>query len=263
MSSHLAHTTLGAALFLSLLAVARSDAQATARPDTIDVPVGSPLVDFSKHRPGASIAYQEMTSGAPTGPSGGAVTWRFTFADSGATSLLLVRPEPERLPPGAPRPAVTVFDRSTLAMLRTLDPATLAPRIMVDGGTHVHGQVMSPNGPVAIDATLDRPAFYAPLADLVAESLPRRLGMVYRLPMWGMPRASIETHLYEMVRREDVTVRGKSYPQAWVLEDRSTDGRLLGTMWLTDGPPNLVRWLINRPDGAVLRLDQEAVDSRE
>lgn len=260
MPSRLARRTFVTGLLLSSLAAPRSDAQASARRDTIDVAVGSPLVDFSKHRPGASVAYQEMT-GTPTAAPGGAVTWRFSFVDTGATHLLLVQPEPERMPPGAPRPAVTVFDRRTLAVLQTLDPVTSAPRIVVDGGTHVHGQVPSPNGPVTIDATLSKPAFYAPLADLVAESLPRRLGAIYRLPMWGMPRPAIETHLYEMVRREDVTIRGKSYQQAWVLEDRSADGRLLGTMWLTDGPPNLVRWLINRPDGSVLRLDQEAIDS--
>ena len=92
-----------------------------------------------------------------------------------------------------------------------------------------------------------------------------REGAVYRVPLWrpaGSPAAmtaSIEKHLYVVRGREDVDVLGKTL-KAWVVDDRSDDGsKLLGTMYIVDGPPKLVRWTINAPDGSTMQIDQEVV----
>lgn len=256
---HLTRRLSGRLTTIALVAVTATTAPAQT-PDTIDVPLGSNYVDFSKHTPGSTRAFQRMTRGATT-RSLPPVRWTFEFDDKGPQKLLIVRSEPDQPNPRAPRSPVYVFDRTTLALLETRDAASGATQVKVDGA-HVSGTMMSPAGPRTIDATLTRPAFLGPLADLLVESLPRKVGVVYRAPTWAPPEMTIMTHLYKFVRREDVTVLGKTYPKAWVVEDRNEDGaRLLSTLWLVDASPNLVRWLINMPNGAVITLEQEAIDS--
>jgi hypothetical protein len=247
------HRLAGAVLSLLAVTAARSQ---SPRKDTIDVGVGSALVDFSKHVPGSTLAHQQWTLGEDSRTSP-VMRWNFTYSDTGATPLLLVRATPaDPSTPPLPLP-VYVFNRKTLALLRVLDPNTSATQLTMDA-TKVSGHLVGPNGPVPIDLTLSEPAYFRPLADLVTESLPRRVGAVYRVPLWGPPAPTVETHLFSFVRREDVIVLGKTYRNAWVVEDRPADGtRLNGTMWLVDGAPELVRWVINQSNGAVIQLDQE------
>ena len=235
-------------------------AQGTKK-DTVDVPVGSTVVDFGRHSPGVTRAVQSrimdgQTSMVPP------ILWKFTFVDSGAP-LLLVHSDPEQA--GAPSrgPSVTyVFDRKTVALRAIRNDADGNPMLTFDG-THIVGQMMGPGGPTPLDITLSSAAFFKPLADLVVESLPAKQGVVYRVPLWSPPGVTIETHLYEAVRREDVTVLGKTYKQANVIEDRSADGKTLyGTLWVVDGEPHLVRWVINMPNGATINLDQEVAPKR-
>jgi len=245
---------IGAALVV-LTTAARAQA-----PDTVDVAPGSRLVDFSRHVPGVTRAVQRMSMGAEQ-RSLPPVLWTFTFSDSGARKLLVVTSAPEQPSAAGPRMPTFVFDRATLALVATRDPETGAPLLTMDG-THVSGDMPSPAGATHVDTRLAQPAFFRPLADLLVESLPRRLGAVYRVPLWGPPAMTVETHLYSIVRRENVTVLGRTYPNAWMVEDRSVDGSsLFGTLWLVDGTPQLVRWIINQPNGATMVLEQEPVAS--
>ena len=235
-------------------------AQGTKK-DTVDVAVGSKVVDYSGHSPGVTRAVQSRTMDGQTSAVP-PILWKFTFIDSGAP-LLLVHSDPEQA--GAPGrgPSVTyVFDRKTVAVRAIRNDADGKPMLTFDGA-HIAGQVMGPNGPAPLDVTLSSAAFFKPLADLVVESLPAKQGVVYRVPLWSPPGSTIETHLYEAVRREDITVLGKTYKQANVIEDRSADGKMLyGTLWVVDGEPHLVRWIINMPNGATINLDQEVAPKR-
>jgi hypothetical protein len=231
-------------------------------PDTVDVKVGSTLVDFSAHRPTAQRAISTMTMNGQSRAMP-PVVWTFSFDDSGGEPRLLVASKSEgAAQPGAtpaPPPAVFVFDRKSLALRQVLaDDGSVM--ITVDG-LSVRGKSPAPGGASQpLDLTLTEPAFLRSLVDLVAESLPRRTGVVYRLPLWGFSSGTVEHRLYQFVRQEDVEVLGRSYPKAWVLEDRSADGTLMGTMWLVDRPPELVRWIINAPDGRTVQLEQEPAD---
>lgn len=241
------------------VALASGAAAQSARADTVDVAVGSPLVDFSKHRPGTTRTIQQVTTDGRT-TTVPPFLWKFAFVDTGPRPLLLAHSEPEQPNPNAPHQPTYVFDRKTL-VLRALLDATQAPIVTSDGAT-IRGSVPGRGGPMPIDVTLPSPAFYGPLVDLVAESLPWKTGVVYRVPQWRPGATSAELHLYRAVRREDMTVLGKTFPRAWVVEDRDASGTtLLGTLWLTDGPPHLIRWIINGPNGTVIQLDQEVAPS--
>lgn len=245
---------------LVALASQSSRAQGT-RKDTVDVPVGSKVVDFSRHAPGTTRAFQSRTLDGQTSTIP-PFLWRFTFIDSGGP-LMLAHSDPEQ-PGAAPRgPSMTyVFDRRTVALRAIRNDADGKPLVTFDGA-HIVGQLMGPGGAMPIDVTLSSAAFFKPLADLVVESLPAKPGVVYRVPLWSPPGSTIETHLYEAVRREDVTVLGKTYSKANVIEDRSADGKTLyGTLWIVDGEPHLVRWLINMPNGATINLDQEVAPKK-
>ena len=112
-------------------------------------------------------------------------------------------------------------------------------------GATVQGQRSQGGNSQPIDVQLPAPAFFAPWSDFVVEHLPHREHVVYRVHLWQPGAPTTQVHLYQMRGREDVEVFGKTYKQAWVLEDRNADGsQLLGRMWLIDGPPSLVRWSI-------------------
>jgi len=241
---------------------ARATAAHAQRKDTVDVAVGSSVVDFGRHAPGVTRTLQSRTADGQTSALP-PFLWKFAFADS-AGPILFVHSDPET-PGSMPGrgPSVTyVFDRKTLALRTIRNDADGKPMLSFDGA-HIVGQMMAPGGPMPVDVTLSAAAFFKPLADLVVESLPAKPGVVYRVPLWSPPAANVETHLYETVRREDVTVLGKTYKQAKVIEDRSADGKMLfGTLWVVDGAPHLVRWVINMPNNATINLDQEAVPAR-
>jgi hypothetical protein len=240
---------------------ARLAAAQGTRKDTVEVAVGSQVVDFSRHSPGATRAVQSRTMDGQTSAVP-PILWKFTFIDSGVP-LLLVHSDPEQAEAPSRGPSVTyVFDRKTVALRAIRNDADGKPMLTFDGA-HITGQLMGPNGPTPLDVTLSSAAFFKPLADLVVESLPAKQGVVYRVPLWSPPGSTIETHLYEAVRREDITVLGKTYKQANVIEDRSVDGKMLyGTLWVVDGEPHLVRWIINMPNGATINLDQEVAPKR-
>lgn len=249
---------------LTLIALApRASSAQGARKDTVDVSVGSKVVDFSKHSAGVTRTLQSRTAGGQTSTLP-PILWKFTFVDS-AGPILLVHSDPEQ-PGTMPNrgPSMTyVFNRKTLALRAIRNDEDGKPMLSFDGA-HIVGQMPSPNGLMPIDVTLSSAAFFRPLSDLVIESLPAKPGVVYRVPLWAPPGATVETHLYENVRREDITVLGKTYKQAKVVEDRSADGKtLLGTLWLIDAAPHLVRWVINMPNNnGVVTLDQEAHSGR-
>jgi hypothetical protein len=248
-------------VFVALMSLASQSSMAQgSRKDTVDVSVGSKVVDFSKHSAGLTRTLQSRTSGGQTSTLP-PILWKFTFADSGGP-MLFVHSDPER-PGSMPNrgPSMTyVFNRKTLALRAIRNDETGKPMLSFDGGRIV-GQMPTPNGLMPIDVTLSSAAFFRPLSDLVVESLPAKPGVVYRVPLWAPPGSNVETHLYETVRREDITVLGKTYKQAKVVEDRSADGKtLLGTLWLIDAAPHLVRWVINMPNNnGIITLDQEAV----
>jgi len=228
--------------------------------DTVDVTPGSRFVDFSKHTPSTSRAAQFTIANGQTTPMP-VVLWKFAFSDTGGKALLHVRSEPEQ-PSAAPRggpPMYVILDRKTLALRGLHMGAAPGPHADIEVvGNTVRGEMAMPGRTDTLNLTLPNPPFYAPLIDLVFESLPHTPGTVYRIPMWRPGAPGNDVRLYETVRREDVEVLGTTHRRATVMEERSQDGgRLLSTAWLIDKPPFLVRWHINRPDGTSLRLDQE------
>lgn len=244
---------------MALLAAPLFPAQAqSGPPDTVDVKVGSSLVDFSKHQPAAQRTFQTVTMNGQT-RSAPPLVWTFRFDDSGGEPRMFVSSKVEGAATQGPPPTVLEFNRRSVALKHVLAEDGKTVMLTVDG-VSVKGEYPGPAGNRPVDLNLDEPAFFGPLADLLAESLPRRMGVVYRVPLWTPGPKPFEYRLYQFVRQEDVEVRGRSYPQAWVLEDRSTDGTLMSTMWLVDGPPELVRWVLNRPGGPMVKLEQEPAD---
>jgi hypothetical protein len=233
-----------------------------AAADTVDVPLGSPLVSgehmtaFTTHvyvsRAGAADVQQQSTN-------------TISFADSGGARLVHVLSRTRATTPNGPVEFTTnfAFDRRSLALrdMRSTSPRGEMLLHARDGGVDV--TMPTPSGPSTAQVALGQPGFYAPWSDFVVEELPHKLGTTYRLHLWqpapgpSGPSLREETHLYTFTGREEVEVRGTKHARAWVVQDHAPDGKLLGTMWIVDGPPKLVRWTINRDDGGVVQVDQE------
>lgn len=92
-------------------------------PDTVDVKVGSPLVDFSGHKLGAQRAVSTVTRNGQT-RSMPPLVWTFRLDETGGKPRLLVRGTPETPPsaggPMTAPPTTTVLDRTSLAFLQLL-----------------------------------------------------------------------------------------------------------------------------------------------
>ena len=244
----------GLAIAFALFGASGSSAQMKPAAGTIvDVPVGSPLVDYSGHSPGRVRAVQRMTSHGETRTLPDAI-WTFTYSDTGGKSLLHVTSLG-----GSFGTTHAVFDRRTLALRQIRNGVPTGPHITLDAdGNRLRGEMAGPMGTRPIDVTLAAPAFFGGLHDIVIESLPRAEGVGYRLPIWRPGTDSVDMRVYTMVRREDVEVLGTVHPRAAVVEERDArDGTLRGTLWLVDHAPFLVRWIIDTPDGSIVRLDQQ------
>lgn len=238
--------------------------------DTIDVGVGSPLIDGARMRSFTTRIRTFRVAGADPALVSEA-TNVITLGDSAGVPVVRVRSSGWSMGPKGRIESTTdfTFDRATLALRGMVSRAADgSERALHADGRSVEMVVPLPNGAPPLRTALATPGFYGPWSDFVVEELPRRVGTVYRVHLWrpapqpgGPPRIVEETHLYTVARREDVAVLGKTYRQAWVIEDRlAGNDALAGTMWIVDGPPNLVRWLIAMPDGSALRVDQALVD---
>jgi hypothetical protein len=238
---------------------------APPRADTIDVPVGSPLVD-GRHMTAFTTHLQvfRIVEGASTLMQEARNT--ISFGDSAGRAVTYVVSNGEASGPAGKRTIAAhfTFDRRTLELLATSLPSPNGPiDVAVDGATL---RVHMPGASSSAEIPLSQRAFYGQWSDYIVEELPMREGVAYRVPLWqptlgpNGPGATVTQHLYVVRGREDVEVFGKTHRKAWVVDDRSADGsKLLGTMWIVDGPPKLVRWTINADDGSTVRIDQELV----
>jgi hypothetical protein len=234
--------------------------------DTVDVAVGSPLLDtkgmtaFVTH-----LQVHQIADGKETLVQ--EATNTIAFGDSAGTPVARVSSIGHAQTPAgmASVNSFFTFDRRTLGLLstRTITPrGDLAARA---NGLNVEFSLPTPSGPQSANLTLSAPAFYAPWSDYIVEELPRREGTVYRVRLWrpsfvpgSPPKLLEETHLYTVTGRENLEVLGKSVSRAWVVEDRiAGQAELAGKMWIVDAPPKLVRWMISGPNGTQTRIDQE------
>lgn len=251
---------LACAIVLGLPKQAPAQEQRAA--DTVDVPVGSDLIDGARARAHVVHAEQLRLSG-DSAVSMAAMTWTIASRDSAGVRLRTVHGEGD-----SPRPDGSIGHPS---IDYTLDLGTLAPRTfnvhqrgggpgpvlsLTFDGASVRGDRSTGGSAQPVDVTLPRAAFLASLADLVAEALPRRTGSVYRVLMWQPGMGEPVTHLYQTLGREDVDVLGVTYRGAWIVVDKGTDGAELGRMWMVDHPPYMVRWNFVTPTGDRMRLDQ-------
>ena len=219
------------------------------KPDTVDVPVGSPLVDMRAWRPYTGhVQIAKITNGKVTP----LLDARFVtvFRDSAGAPLMFMHSST------GPHTSGFVFDRHTLAPWAVIQPCGVTRF----HGTTIDGSQCQGDKPVPIHVNLKTAAFIGDAADLVVEALPRRTDVVYRVVVWK-GNDSTETHLYRTTGREDVHVGGRLYRRAWVVDDY-----LAGTtapssrLWLIDKPPYMVRWVFyNAPAaGSEIRADQSA-----
>ena len=259
---------LAAFSVLSVVALHTSAVQAQSS-DTIDVVAGSTVIDGRQSRDHV-VRTEQIRVVHDSETSLGATTWAITTADSGGRRLRIVRGEGD-----SPRPDGSTIHASYSA---TLDQRSLAPRtfnvrqtsglktlgytnITFDGGS-IQGERSWAGNAQPIKLQLVAPPFMDGLADLVVEALPRRTGVVYRMPLWGPPAQTETTHLFQTTGRTDLTVLGITYRNAWVVTDQGVDGKEMSRMWLIDAPPYLIRWDIASPDGSILRLEQKLSDAK-
>ncbi len=235
-----------------------AQSSASTSTDAVVVPVGSPIIDASHAVDHVARAKVFQVNGTTVALIDSA-QWTFTAGDSAGRAVRRVHSE------GGKQTLDVTLDRKSLALygLHMTTPGAAggpeATLTSTDG--RITGELVF--GPSqSMHVALPEAAFFGNLADLLAESLPRKIGVTYRANVWQIGTPKGDAHLYRTTGREDISVLGHSYPQAWVVEDRSGDGaKLLGRLWLIDRPPYVVRWdLIGAtPDGSTIRVDQELV----
>jgi hypothetical protein len=235
---------------------AGSASSKTTSTDTVDAPVGSPVVDMHSWRPYSGRMAITVVKANKITPLFKAAL-RTVFRDSGGAPLMFMATQ-NRTDTG-----LLVLNRQTLApvAIEQRGGTKMAVRIrdaMVDGRRWVDGKERT------IRVRLKTPAFLGDAADLVVESLPRRTDVTYRVVLWQSNTDSIETHLYRTTGKADVRVRGVLYRRAWVVDDRlASNNALASRMWLIDKPPYMVRWIFfNQPaPGSEIRAEQDLAQS--
>jgi hypothetical protein len=239
---------------IALCACAASAQIAKTRTDTVDVPVGSSLVNTASDV-SLSVRAEMFPSVDAAAKSFSATLIDIAFGDSTGIPVMRVHMQ------GPDATTNVTLNRKTLAlygMSRKPNSASGSGLWVAVDGSNAHGEMSRGGNTQPIAVKLDQPAFLGNFADLVVEALPRNLGVAYRVWMWQPRQPSAEQHLYQTVGREDIQALGTTYKNAWIVEDRSADGsKLLSKLWVTAEPPYLIRWLFfSDKASSVLRLDQ-------
>jgi hypothetical protein len=239
--------------------------------DTVDVPVGSPVLDTKSMQAFAThLLVHQIANGSETLMQ--EATNTIVFGDSAGRPVIRVGSVGEGMTP-AGKAALSshfTFDRKTLALVAMQNTTPRGDLSVAVNGLSIEVTVPTPGGPQRMSMQLSAPAFFAQWSDYVVEELPKRQGTVYRVRLWrpamqpgAAPHVVEETHLYTIAGREDIEVLGKLHRKAWVIEDRVVgQPGLAGRMWVIDNAPKLVRWVVVGPGGSETRIDQELVTTR-
>lgn len=243
---------------------ARSGDSRIGAADTVDVAVGSPLIDMTSFIDHGTRVVGTRLSG-DSSVHAMEMTTRLTLGDSAgiAGGVLRIHSEADALaglqPPGHRTEDVTL-DRKTLApyAVHRASEGNGPHATLAFNGTQVRGvrAMGGPEQPVSVDLT--ERAFYGPGVDYVLERLPLRAGVVYRIPIFNPGPGTAERRLYPVVGTEAVDVMGSHHAKAWRVDELAADGRRLGTLWIVKGEPSyLVRWDIAMQPSGTFRLEQQ------
>jgi hypothetical protein len=236
-----------------------AQAPAARSGDTIRIEVGSPEVDGRIYRPHAARVRVRV------GDSNSRVvsewTNELTLGDSAGRPVMRWVTTGTQFPEsGAP---------VTWELRQTYDAVTLAPysyhrttstggetRLTLDG-RRVHGTRRAPGNATAeaIDATLDRPGFFAGASDLVPPAVRLQPGVVMTAPVWSPAMSRSELRIFSVIAKDTVDVEGSAV-EAWKVEERRADGALQATWWLLERSPYMVYGEVVLPNGQVQRMTE-------
>ncbi len=187
--------------------------------DPVDVAVGSPIVDASRAADHVARAKVFQVNGTAVALVDSA-QWSFAAGDSGGLAVRRVHSE------GGQQTLDVTLDRKSLALYglhMTTPGAAGGPPATLPGSVGRISGELSIGAPQPMRVQLPEAAFFGNLADLLVEALPRTIGVTYRAMVWQLGVSKGVSHLYQdHYGREDVGLySGRSYPQAWVVQDRS------------------------------------------
>jgi hypothetical protein len=233
-----------------------------AASDTLRLGVGSPEVDLSRMVPhDARVTVErlvgdvwepvvEWTNHLKVGDSAGRAVHRWTTIG--------------RRPGASGQPA-------TWELYQTFDARSIAPLGLRRGssegtdlqlvfdGRHVRGTRKAGDGAITpVSLELTRAAFPAAASDLVPMAVRLSKGLVIDVPVWqpGMP--DVETRVFDVVDRRDMTVAGRSW-NAWVVEERAVRAGspvFIGTWYIVDEPPYMIYAEVVGPGGVKQRMTE-------
>jgi hypothetical protein len=160
---------------------------------------------------------------------------------------------------------------ATWEMYQTFDATSIAPLSLRRGssegvdlqlvyeGRQVRGTRKVGAGaatPVAVE--LSRAAFPAAASDLVPMVVQLRKGLVIEAPVWQFGMPDVETRLFDVVDRREMTVAGTAW-NSWVVEDRAVRDRavvFIGTWYIVDEPPYMIYAEVVGPGGVRQRMTE-------
>lgn len=223
-----------------------------AEPDTLRLVVGSKEIDGRVYHPHA--ARVRIRIGDPGAPVTTEWTNQLALGDSAGRQVMRWVTRGEHNAPSG--------SKVTWELRQTYDARTLAPlgyhyrnsagawtSLRIDG-VQVKGRKRTAADTTrqTVDATLDRPGFFAGASDLVPTAMALRPGLVMTIPLWSPSSSTTTTHSFSVIDRRTVTVEGKAL-ETWRVEEHDAGGKLVGTWYLVDRAPWMVYAETPLPDG--------------
>jgi hypothetical protein len=224
-------------------------------PDTVRVEVGSPLVNGTVYPAHDGVVTRLRIDGDRVDTTG---RWTniLVIGDSAGRAVHRWHTSGTTRGPGGrdvPYDLWQTFDARTLALygyhLRSGNGTHI--QLAIDG-VRVRGTRRTPadSAPRSVDITLPRAGFVSGASDLIPQAVEGGLReeLVITAPIWSPQAGTVELQMWSVRRRTTVEFDGRQAP-AWEVEHYSADRALLGTIWLVDDPPYMVRWDIAAREG--------------
>lgn len=240
--------------------VSRARVRLNPPSDTIRIDVGSEVVDGRVYRPHAARVRVYTDAGGTTPVA--EWTNELTIGDSAGRAVMRwVTKGTSRAAGGQPTQweLRQTYDARTLAPLgyHRTSSAGSEVRLVIDGKS-VRGtrRATASAEPVPVDATVERPGFFAGASDLVPLAVGLKPGSVMIAPVWSPGMQSSELRIFTVVGKVPVTVEGQSI-EAWKVEERRhADRTLASTWWLLDRSPYMVYGETTGANGELRRMTE-------
>jgi hypothetical protein len=224
----------------------------TQTSETINLPVGSALVDGRIYKAHDAVAMRSLNKNGVTIRSIRYLNHTYMTHWKGL-DVCIVESVPNAETADSQFYEKTILNARTMAIVHREERDGHGRLLNADvDGAHVTGQFRAKTGDQIqpLDFQLEAPSYYSPFVDAAIGATHMQPGQSWRVPTFSFTPGHQVTK-WEVYR---ITGRENGPSPAWIVEN-ADDAPVHTKIWITDDPPYLPRVVTTLPDGSIATFE--------